>query len=166
MPTSLQGRAQKAARHKGYRFRHLSGRLDEDFLTQCWGDIRQEAASGVEQGSAQDDAPPLDAHIHDRVERLQQKRDRAQLVRRPSLPTGEGTPRPLGMPAVDDTLLPLAVARLLEAIYAPDFLRCRSGYRPKVGVLEAVDTRTLTRQGGRYAWVVEADIKKCFDPAS
>jgi hypothetical protein len=45
-----------------------------------------------------------------------------------------------------------AVARLLEAIDAQDVLRWSSGYRPKVGALEAVDTRTLTRPCGRDAW--------------
>jgi RNA-directed DNA polymerase len=162
MPTSRQGIAQKAARHKGYRFRHLSGRLDEDFLKQCWCDIRKDAASGVDQVSAQAYEQHLDEAIHDRVERLQQQRYRAKLVRRPSMPKGDGTQRPLGMPAVEDKLLPLAVARLLEAIYEQDFLRCRYGYRPAVGALEAVATLTITLQCGRYGWVGEADITKVF----
>jgi RNA-directed DNA polymerase len=50
------------------------------------------------------------------------------------------------------------VARRLEAIYEQDFRRCREGYRPPVGALEAVDTLTLKRPCGRYAWVVDADI--------
>jgi RNA-directed DNA polymerase len=81
------------------------------------------------------------------------------------MPTGDGTQRPLGIPAVEDKLLQRAVARLLEAIYAQDFLRCSHGYRPHVGALDAVDTLTITLQFGRDAWVVEADIKKFFDPA-
>ena len=166
MPTSLQGIAKKAASHKGYRFRNLYGMLDEDFLTQCWRDIRKEAATGVDQRSAQADEQHLDAHIHDLVERLTQKRYRATLVRRHALSTGAGPQRPWGIPAGEETLLPLAVARLLEAIDEQDFLRCRDGYRPQVGALEAVDTLTLTRQCGRYAWVVDADITQCCDDAS
>ena len=166
MPTSLQGIAQKAARQKGYRFRNLYGRLDEDLLKQCWGAIRKDAASGVDQVSAQEDEQHLDANIHALVERLKQKRSRAKLVRRHSRPTGDGTQRPLGMPAVEATLLQLAVARLLEAIYEQDFLRCSYGYRPQVGALEAVDTLTITLQCGRYAWVVEADIKQFLDHTS
>ncbi len=53
MPPSLRGRAQQAARPQGERFRHRSRRLDEACLQQCWRDIRQEAASGGDQGSAQ-----------------------------------------------------------------------------------------------------------------
>ena len=98
MPTSLQGIAQKAARQKGYRFRNLSGMLDEDFLKRCWCDIRKDAAAGVDQVSAQAYEQHLDANIHDLVERLQQQRDRATLVRRHYMPKGDGTQRPLGIP--------------------------------------------------------------------
>ena len=77
MPTSLQGRAPKAARHQGYRFRTRYGMLNEAFLTQCWRDIRKEAASGVDQGSAQVYEQHLDDNLHPLVERLKQKRYRA-----------------------------------------------------------------------------------------
>jgi hypothetical protein len=162
MPTSLQGIAQQAKRQKGYRFRNLYGMLNEDCLKQCWRDIRKDAAAGVAHGSAQVYEQHLDENIHGLVERLKQKRYRAQLVRRQYRPKGDGTQRPLGIPAVEDTLLQRGVARLLEAIDAQDFLRGSYGYRPAVGALDAVDTLTIKRQFGRYAWVVEAAIKKFF----
>jgi hypothetical protein len=124
MPPSLQGIAQKAARQKGDRFRNLYGRLDEDFLKQCWCDIRKDAASGVDHVSAQAYEQHLDENIHHRVERLKQQRYRAKLVRRHDIPNEDGTQRPLGIPAGEDKLLQLAVARLLEAIDEQDFLRC------------------------------------------
>jgi len=65
---------------------------------------------------------------------------------------------------VADKLLPLAVARLLEAIDEQDFRRGSDGYRPQVGALEAVDTRPIKRQCGRDAGVVAADMNQCFDP--
>jgi len=77
----------------------------------------------VDQVSAQAYEPHLEEHMHRLVERLKQKRYRAKLVRRHSIPKGDGTQRPLGIPAVEDKLLPRAVARLLEAIDEQDFLR-------------------------------------------
>lgn len=136
---------------------------NEDVLKQCWRDIRKDAACGGDHVSAQAYEPHLDANIHGLVERLKQKRYRAKLVRRHYIPKEEGTQRPLGMPAVEEKLLQRAVARLLEAIYEQDFLRCRYGYRPEVGAVDAVDTLTIKLQFGRYAGVVEADIKKCFE---
>jgi retron-type reverse transcriptase len=127
MPTSLQGRAQQAASQKGHRFRNLYGMLDEDCRKQCWRAIRKDAAAGVAQVRAQEYAQHLDEHIHRLGERLKQKRSRAKLVRRHSMPKGDGTQRPLGIPAVEEKLLPRAVARLLEAIDEQDFLRWSDG---------------------------------------
>ena len=56
------------------------------------------------------------------AERVHTERYRATWVRRPSLPKGQGTLRPLGIPAMEDTLLQTAVAQRLEAISAHDFL--------------------------------------------
>jgi len=77
--------------------------------------------------------------------------------------SGGGKARPLGIPVVEDKLLQLAVARILEAIYEQDFLRCSYGYRPGVGALDAVDKLTVKLQFGQYEYVVEADIKGFFE---
>ena len=78
-------------------------------------------------------------------------------------PKGNGQFRPLGIPAVEDKLLQVAVTRLLEAIYEQDFLPCSYGYRPGVGAVDAVDKLTVKLQFGYYHYVVEADIKGFFD---
>ena len=163
MPPSLQGRAQKAARQKADRFRNLYGMRNEEVLRDGWRAIRKEAAGGVDHVSAQAYEQNLAGNIRSLVERLRRKRSRATLVKRHSMPKGDGPLRPLGIPAVEDTLVQLAVARLLEAMYAQDFLRWSYGYRPEVGALEAGDKLTIKRQCGRYNYVVEADIKGFFD---
>ena len=164
MQTSLQGIAEKAKSQAKYRFRNLYGMLNEELLKDCWRDIRKDAAYGVDEVSAQAYEQDLDDNISHLVERLKRKRDRATLVRRHSIPTGDGPLRPVGIPAVEDKLRQLAVTRLLTAIDAQDVRRCRDGYRPHMGALEAVDTLTITRPFGRYAWVVEAAITGVFDP--
>ena len=163
MPTSLQGIAKKAQSQKRYRFRNLYGMLDEELLKESWREIKKHAAYGVDQISAQDYEQNLEGNIRDLVERLKQKRYRAKLVKRHSIPKGNGQLRPLGIPAVEDKLLQVAATRLLEAIYEQDFLRCSYGYRPGVGALDAVDKLTVKLQFGHYPYVVEADIKGFFD---
>jgi retron-type reverse transcriptase len=149
MPTSLQGIAEKAQSQKRYRFGNLYGRLNEELLTESWREIQPHAACGVEPSSAQDYEQHLEDNIRDLVERLKQKRYRANLVKRHYIPKGNGKLRPLGIPAVEDKLLQVAVTRLLEALYEQDFLRCSYGSRPGVGALEAVDTLTVKLQFGR-----------------
>ncbi len=163
MRTSLQAIAQKAASQKKYRFRNLFSLLDEELLRECWRDIRRDAAYGVDRVSALEYEQNLEANIHDLVERLKRKSYRAKLIRRHYIPKADGKLRPLGIPATEDKLLQLAVARILEAIYEQDFLRCSYGYRPNTGAREAVDKLTIKLQFGRYNYVAEADIRGFFD---
>ncbi len=163
MLTFLQGIAKKAQEQPKHRFGNLYELLNEEFLKECWRDIRKDAAYGVDRISAKEYECNLDENIHDLVERLKQKRYRAKLVRRQYIPKGDGKWRPLGIPAVEDKLLQLVVTRILQAIYERDFLRCSYGYRPNVGALDAVDKLTVKLQFGRYNHVVEADIKAFFD---
>lgn len=163
MPTSLLAIAKKARERKDTRFFNLYRLIDENFLLQCWRDIRKNAAYGVDRISAQQYGENLIDNIRNLVERLKRKNYRARLVRRHWIPKMDGKMRPLGIPVVEDKLLQLAVTRILEAIYEQDFLRCSYGYRPNKGALDAVDKLTVKLQFGKYNFVVEADIQGFFD---
>jgi Reverse transcriptase (RNA-dependent DNA polymerase) len=162
-PTSLRGIANKARVDKQPRFRDLYRCLDADLLLDCWGDLNKDAASGVDDMTAKAYAADLQANSEALAQRLQAQRYRAKLVRRCYSPKGNGTERPLGMPALEDTLGQLAGAKLLMAIYAQDFVDCSDGSRPKRGALEAVRDLTVDLQDGRYGSLVEVDVKGFFD---
>jgi group II intron reverse transcriptase/maturase len=161
--TSLQAIAKKASERPEYRFRDLFRLLNEEMLRDSWQYIRKNAACGVDRVSAAEYEQDLDGNVHRLVEGLKRKRYRAKNVRRVYIPKGNGKLRPLGIPATQDKLLQMAVKRILEAIFEQDFLRCSYGYRPGVGVLDAVDKLTVKLQFGKYNYVVEADISGFFD---
>jgi group II intron reverse transcriptase/maturase len=162
-PTSLRGRADKAKADKQHRFRDLYRCLNVALLLACWGDLNQDAASGADGVTWHTYAEHLQANVEAWVERLKQKRYRAKLIRRRYIPKGNGQERPLGIPVIEDKLLQAACARILNAIYAQEFLACSDGYRPERGAGEAVRDLTFDRQYGRYGYVVEADIQGFFD---
>lgn len=166
MQTSLRGIADRARRDKKARFRDLYRLLNEANLRGCFYQLRRAAAPGVDRVTFEQYEANLDAHLANLVERLKGKRYRAKLVRRKYIPKGNGKLRPLGIPALEDKLLQLAVARMLEAIYEQDFLESSWGYRPNRGPREA--SRELANRlfRGRIGWVVEADIKGFFDNIS
>lgn len=163
MRTSLQGIAKRAGEQKKHRFQDLYRLLNEEFLKDCWRDIRKDAASGVDEVSAEQYEESLEENVRDLVERLKRKSYRARLVQRAYIPKGDGKKRPLGIPVIEDKLLQLGVKRILEAIYEQDFLPCSYGYRPGIGALDAVKDLTDRLQFGRYNFIVEADIKSYFD---
>src|SRR5512139_1385930 len=140
--TFLRGISIKANADKQHRFQALYRYLDAAFLLHCWGDLNQDAASGVDGVTAAVYAENLHANIQGLAERLKSKRYRTQQVRRVYIPKENGKNRPLGIPALEDKLVQLAGAKLLGAIYESDFLACSYGYRPGRGALDAV--RELT----------------------
>jgi RNA-directed DNA polymerase len=115
-PTSLQGIANKAHTNTQHRFRDLYRCLNAEMVLACWHDLNKEAASGVDNVTAEAYAVNLHANIDAWVQRLKAKRSRANLVRRWYSPKENGKERPLGLPTLEDKLVQLACAKLLTAI--------------------------------------------------
>lgn len=90
-------------------------------MLTCWHDLNKDAARGGAQVTAEAYAVNLHAHSEAWAQRLQTKRYRGKLVRRCDLPKENGTDRPLGIPAREDTLGQRACAKLFTAIYEQDF---------------------------------------------
>ena len=97
-PTSLRGIANKARADKRHRCRDLYRCLDASLLRACWDDLNKDAASGVDNVTAEAYAAHLQANIEALAQRLKAKRYRAKLVRRCYIPKENGAQRPLGMP--------------------------------------------------------------------
>jgi len=163
MQTSLRGIANRAASHKKHRFGSLYGLLNEANLAWCFDFLKKDAAPGVDRVDFLDYQRNLVSNIHDLVERLKTNRYRAKLVRRRYIPKLNGKMRPLGIPATEDKLVQVGVAKILEAIYEQDLLEWSYGYRPQRSPQDAATALTHSLHYGRYCWVVEADIKGFFD---
>ena len=162
-PTSLRGIANRAKERKDHRFQNLHQCLSAGFLLECWDDLNKAAASGVDGVTAAQYQENLEANLQDLAGRLKNGCYRAKLVRRCYIPKGDGKQRPLGIPALEDKLVQLACAKLLNAIYEQDFLDFSNGYRPNRSAKEAVGDLAFNLQYGSYGYVVEADIKGFFD---
>lgn len=85
-----------------------------------------------------------------------------------------GQVRPLGIPTVKDRVVQGAIKTLLEPIFEAQFWHVSYGFRPgrsAHGALENIRLALLPHkrdQDGRrsrlpYTWVIEGDIKGCFD---
>jgi RNA-directed DNA polymerase len=161
--TFLRAIAEKAKQAPRHRFGDLYRQLNQDVLRLCFYRLRKDAASGVDRVTFQDYEKNLEGNLTDLVGRLKRKAYRAKLVRRKYIPKGNGKLRPLGIPALEDKLLQMAVTQILMAIHEVDFLPCSYGYRPGISAHEAIKALTDELQYGGHHFVVEADIKGFFD---
>ena len=162
-PTSLRAIARKAQQDKRHRFGGLYRLLNEQSLRSCFYQLRKTAAPGVDGVTFKIYERNLEENLRQLVQRLKNKSYHAKLVRRKYIPKGEGKWRPLGIPALEDKLIQLAVAQILSAIYEADFLPCNQGYRPQMGAQEAARQLAEILTKGRIEFVVEADIRGYFE---
>jgi RNA-directed DNA polymerase len=71
--------------------------------------------------------------------------------------------RPLGIPAYEDKLVQVTMARILNAIYEQDFLGCSYGFRPGRGCHDALKALNAIIENRPINYIVDADIKGFFD---
>ena len=79
------------------------------------------------------------------------------------IPKPDGRQRPIGMPTLEDTIVQRATVEVLNAIYAGAFRGFSSGCRPGRSPHEALDAVTVGMEKRHVNWVLDADIRGCFD---
>ncbi len=85
-------------------------------------------------------------------------------VRQVMIPKAGGKLRKLGIPTVADRVVQASLKAVLEPIFEADFKPCSYGFRPNRRAHDAIsEIHFFTSNPRRYEWVLEADIKSCFD---
>jgi RNA-directed DNA polymerase len=83
-------------------------------------------------------------------------------VRQRMIPKANGKLRSLGIPTARDRVVQASLKLVLEPIFEADFLPCSYGFRPRRRPHDAIAEIHMLASN-RYEWVLEGDIKACFD---
>ncbi|MEZ4673340.1 MAG: reverse transcriptase domain-containing protein [Caldilineaceae bacterium] len=83
-------------------------------------------------------------------------------LRRIMVPKANGGLRPLALWALPDRIAQRVVYDIIAPTFEAIFLPCSMGFRPGLGVQDAVTALQHLRDENLH-WVVDADIKDCFD---
>ncbi len=164
METKLKRIAELAESKPGLKFTSLAHLLNEENLKACYQELEKDKAPGVDGETWEDYGEDLEENISDLVERLKAKKYWPRPVKRTYIPKeGKDEKRPIGIPALEDRIVQLGIAKILTAIYEADFLEISYGFRPERSPHDAlgeVDDTIMTEPVG---WVLDADIKGFFD---
>ena len=96
---------------------------------------------------------------------LKARRFQPDAVREVMIPKPGGKRRRLGIATVRDRVVQAALKTVLEPIFEADFKPCSYGFRPGRRAQDAIaEIHYLTSRS--YEWVLEGDIKACFDEIS
>jgi group II intron reverse transcriptase/maturase len=162
----LQRRLYMAAKQKqGRRFHALYDRIWRgDVLLEAWKRVRaRRGAAGVDGETLQAiEQRGVEEFLGELQDQLKQRKYRPQPVQRRYIPKRDGRKRPLGIPAVRDRVVQMAVKLVLEPIFEADFKECSHGFRPKRSATGALEVIRLTGNCGHYH-VVDCDIEGFFD---
>jgi RNA-directed DNA polymerase len=86
-------------------------------------------------------------------------------VRERMIPKRGGKLRSLGIPTAADRVVQASLKLVLEPIFEADFHPCSYGFRPKRRAQDAIAEIHMLGSNS-YEWVLDADIKACFDEIS
>lgn len=136
----------------------------KDILQWAWELVKaNRGVAGVDGQTIQAiEEGGVDAFLSQIQQELQEGRYRPRPVRRVYIPKPDGRKRSLGIPAVRDRVVQMAVKIVIEPIFEADFQPCSFGFRPKRSAHDANEVIRQTANRG-YDWVVDADIEDYFD---
>jgi RNA-directed DNA polymerase len=88
-------------------------------------------------------------------------------VRQVMIPKKSGKLRRLGIPTAADRVVQASLKAVLEPIFEADFQPCSYGFRPNRRAHDAIsEIQYFASNPRNYHWVLEADIRSCFDEIS
>jgi RNA-directed DNA polymerase len=134
-----------------------------DALRRAWLKVKAAGGGpGVDGVSLRQFEAGLEAHLAALQADLLAGRYRPQPVKRLLAPKpGEGL-RPIALWALRDKVAQRLVHDCIAPYFERHFLECSYGFRPGLGIADAVKAVLAQRDAGRR-WVADADIKDCFD---
>ena len=135
-----------------------------DVLAEAWQKVKaNKGASGVDgQTFREIETSGIESFLVGIQAELKAKTYKPMPVRRVWIPKASGGQRPLGIPAVRDRVVQMAVKIVLEPILEASFQDCSYGFRPKRSAHDAVrEVRKYLNWG--LSQVVDADIRDFFN---
>jgi RNA-directed DNA polymerase len=141
----------------------LAHHLDVAMLARACERLNPHSAPGADRVTGRRYKENLEANLATLHEKLVHDTYSPQPVVRRLLPKSNGTLRPLGLPALEDTIVAKAIAMLLEAIDEQDFYDVSPGCRPGRNPHQTLHAVQQGLLGSRMGQVIACDISSFFD---
>lgn len=122
-------------------------------------------APGVDGVTARDFQKGFEGKIEQLRLELKRGTYQPQPLRRVLIPKANGKMRALGIPCLRDKIVQEAIRMALEPIFEIEFHKNSYGFRPNRSTHHAI-FRCQQLMRSKFTWVIEGDVKACFDGIS
>lgn len=142
--------------------------VDPAFLVVAWDRVhknRGARSAGVDGVAPRSIIFGKEAFLTELRDDLKTRRFVPLPVREKLIPKKSGKLRGLGIPTARDGTVQAALKLVLEPIFEADFEPCSYGFRPRRRAQDAIE-EIFFYTTHSYEWVLEGDIKSCFDEIS
>lgn len=154
---------QIAKDHKGERINTLLHHVNVDCLRWAFFRLKKDAAPGIDGMTWEQYAGGLEGNLQELHRRVHTGAYRALPSRRKFIPKADGKQRPLGIAALEDKIVQMAIVMILTPIYEEEFLGFSYGFRPKRSQHDALDALAFAIKAKKICWILDADISRFFD---
>lgn len=160
MRTKRQGIS--AASTRGEKIKSLMPHFNFANLKQCFHELANNKAVGIDNVSKEEYGRNLDVNIEDLTARLKGLSYKPKPARQVLIPKSNGKTRPLSIPSIEDKIVQLMFKKTLEAIYEPIFLDCSFGFRPNRSAHDAVRSAREFIRENTTSHVIDIDLENFF----
>ena len=159
-----QSRIRRAVhRNKQEKLTALLHHVSTDMLRWSFFRLKKKAAPGVDGVTWDGYEMELENNLADLHARIHRGAYRAQPSRRRYIPKPDGGQRLLGIAALEDKIVQMAVVAILTPIYEAEFLGFSYGFRPRRSQHDALDALAYGIKSRSIGWILDADIERFFD---
>jgi group II intron reverse transcriptase/maturase len=155
--------SKRANNDRNFKFENVMHLVNEWSLKRSFSRLNKAKAAGVDMVTLKEYGKNLDENVKGLVERMKKMSYRPQPVKRVYIPKDNGKLRGLGIPAVEDRMVQMAMTQILESIYEQDFLDCSYGFRLGRNCHQSLAMLDNTLMWKPVNWIIDADIKGFFD---
>lgn len=144
-------------------FQNVFHLLKAELFEVAFHRLDERKAVGVDGVSKASYARNLEANLLDLEGRVQRGAYKPLPARQKLIPKSDGRFRPIAISALEDKIVQMAVAMILDTLYEPLFKDVSTGFRPKRGCHDAIHKIYHLLRRDNRPYVVDCDIKSFFD---
>lgn len=162
MGTKLMRIASLSHQDPRMEFKWLMPHFTRENLISCFHELDGTKAVGIDGRTKNDYGKDLERNIDRLIQRMRSMSYKPAPVREVLIPKSNGKFRPLGISNIEDKIVQLMCAKILESVFDPIFCECSYGFRRNKSTHKAVVDTIDYLKWNNVKVVIDVDLENYF----